>query len=38
MPSLCESGETDELESDEAAGDYVFRIVNNTIADREGKL
>ncbi|CAH2052131.1 unnamed protein product, partial [Iphiclides podalirius] len=35
MPSLCESGETDEAEWEEAAGDYVFRIVNNAIADRE---
>lgn len=37
MPSLCESGETEEAEWEEAAGDYVFRIVNNAIADREGK-
>ncbi|CAG9138734.1 unnamed protein product, partial [Plutella xylostella] len=36
MPSLCESGETEEADSDEVAGDYVFRIVNNAIADREG--
>ncbi|XP_063628709.1 small G protein signaling modulator 2-like isoform X1 [Cydia splendana] len=35
MPSLCESAETDETEWEEAAGDYVFRIVNNAIADRE---
>ncbi|XP_075983891.1 small G protein signaling modulator 2-like isoform X2 [Anticarsia gemmatalis] len=35
MPSLCESGETDELESEDTAGDYVFRIVNNGIGDRE---
>ncbi|XP_038215530.1 small G protein signaling modulator 2-like isoform X2 [Zerene cesonia] len=35
MPSLCESGETEEQEFDEVAGDYVFRIVNNAIADRE---
>ncbi|XP_073948313.1 small G protein signaling modulator 2-like isoform X2 [Choristoneura fumiferana] len=35
MPSLCESGETEEAEWEEAAGDYVFRIVNNAIADRE---
>lgn len=36
MPSLCESGETEEAEWEEAAGDYVFRIVNNAITDREG--
>ncbi|KAG6446796.1 small G protein signaling modulator 2 isoform X2 [Manduca sexta] len=35
MPSLCETSETEEVEWDEAAGDYVFRIVNNAIADRE---
>ncbi|KAL0867750.1 hypothetical protein ABMA27_008469 [Loxostege sticticalis] len=35
MPSLCESGETEEAEWEEAAGDYVFRIVNNAITDRE---
>ncbi|CAG9138231.1 unnamed protein product [Plutella xylostella] len=35
MPSLCESGETEETDCDEVAGDYVFRIVNNAIADRE---
>ncbi|CAK1590328.1 unnamed protein product [Parnassius mnemosyne] len=35
MPSLCESGETEEVDWEEAAGDYVFRIVNNAIADRE---
>ncbi|CAK1541639.1 unnamed protein product [Leptosia nina] len=35
MPSLCESGEAEEPEFDEVAGDYVFRIVNNAIADRE---
>ncbi|XP_063896565.1 small G protein signaling modulator 2 isoform X2 [Helicoverpa armigera] len=35
LPSLCESGETEEPEWEEAAGDYVFRIVNNAIADRE---
>ncbi|XP_068623673.1 small G protein signaling modulator 2-like [Battus philenor] len=35
MPSLCESGETEEAEWEEVAGDYVFRIVNNAIADRE---
>ncbi|XP_039752246.1 small G protein signaling modulator 2-like isoform X2 [Pararge aegeria] len=33
MPSLCESGESEEQE--DVAGDYVFRIVNNAIADRE---
>lgn len=38
MPSLCESGETEELEAEEPAGDYVFRIVNNAIGDREGTL
>lgn len=38
MPSLCESGETEEAEWEEVAGDYVFRIVNNAITDREGKL
>lgn len=36
MPSLCESGENEEAEWEEAAGDYVFRIVNNAITDREG--
>lgn len=36
MPSLCESGEIEEAEWEEVAGDYVFRIVNNAIADREG--
>ncbi|GBP27037.1 Small G protein signaling modulator 1 [Eumeta japonica] len=39
MPSLCESGEGGEGEEGEwgdAGGDYVFRIVNNAIADREG--
>ncbi|KAJ8711290.1 hypothetical protein PYW07_008532 [Mythimna separata] len=35
LPSLCESGETEEPEWEETAGDYVFRIVNNAIADRE---
>ncbi|CAG9104200.1 unnamed protein product [Plutella xylostella] len=35
MPSLCESGEAEEADCDEVAGDYVFRIVNNAIADRE---
>ncbi|XP_022131103.2 small G protein signaling modulator 2 isoform X1 [Pieris rapae] len=35
MPSLCESGENEDPEVDEVAGDYVFRIVNNAIADRE---
>ncbi|XP_045539310.1 small G protein signaling modulator 2 [Papilio machaon] len=35
MPSLCESGETEETEWEDVAGDYVFRIVNNAIADRE---
>ncbi|XP_037872308.1 small G protein signaling modulator 2 isoform X2 [Bombyx mori] len=35
MPSLSECGESDEVDQDEAAGDYVFRIVNNAIADRE---
>ncbi|XP_072934410.1 small G protein signaling modulator 2-like [Epargyreus clarus] len=35
MPSLCESGETEEPEWEEVAGDYVFRIVNNAIGDRE---
>ncbi|KAL4711801.1 hypothetical protein ACJJTC_005970 [Scirpophaga incertulas] len=35
MPSLCESGENEEAEWEEAAGDYVFRIVNNAITDRE---
>ncbi|KAJ2942782.1 hypothetical protein O0L34_g14969 [Tuta absoluta] len=35
LPSLCESGETEEQEWDEVAGDYVFRIVNNAITDRE---
>ncbi|XP_053617034.1 small G protein signaling modulator 2-like isoform X2 [Plodia interpunctella] len=35
MPSLCESGETEEAEWEEVAGDYVFRIVNNAITDRE---
>ncbi|XP_050677563.1 small G protein signaling modulator 1-like [Leptidea sinapis] len=35
MPSLCESGETEEHEFEDVAGDYVFRIVNNAIADRE---
>ncbi|XP_028159384.1 small G protein signaling modulator 2-like isoform X2 [Ostrinia furnacalis] len=35
LPSLCESGETEEAEWEEAAGDYVFRIVNNAITDRE---
>lgn len=38
MPSLCESGETEEAEWEEVAGDYVFRIVNNAITDREGKV
>lgn len=38
MPSLCESGETEEAEWEESAGDYVFRIVNNAITDREGEL
>ncbi|XP_041971436.1 small G protein signaling modulator 2-like isoform X2 [Aricia agestis] len=37
MPSLCESGE-EEADWDDAAGDYVFRIVNNTIADREAAM
>lgn len=36
MPSLCESGESEEPDWDEAAGDYVFRIVNNALTDREG--
>lgn len=36
MPSLCESGENEDAEWEESAGDYVFRIVNNAIADREG--
>ncbi|CAG9559124.1 unnamed protein product [Danaus chrysippus] len=35
MPSLCESGESEEPDWDEAAGDYVFRIVNNALTDRE---
>lgn len=38
LPSLCESGETEEAEWEEAAGDYVFRIVNNAITDREGEF
>ncbi|KOB73991.1 Uncharacterized protein OBRU01_09765, partial [Operophtera brumata] len=29
------SGETEEAEWEESAGDYVFRIVNNAITDRE---
>lgn len=36
MPSLCESGENEEAEWEESAGDYVFRIVNNAIGDKEG--
>ncbi|XP_069356616.1 small G protein signaling modulator 2-like isoform X2 [Maniola hyperantus] len=35
MPSLCESGESEEPDWEDVAGDYVFRIVNNAIADRE---
>ncbi|XP_046964352.1 small G protein signaling modulator 2-like [Vanessa cardui] len=35
LPSLCESGETEEPDWEEVAGDYVFRIVNNAITDRE---
>ncbi|XP_049879211.1 small G protein signaling modulator 2-like [Pectinophora gossypiella] len=35
MPSLCESGEAEEPDWEEVAGDYVFRIVNNAITDRE---
>ncbi|CAH0713729.1 unnamed protein product, partial [Brenthis ino] len=35
LPSLCESGESEEPDWEEVAGDYVFRIVNNAIADRE---
>ncbi|KAJ0173087.1 hypothetical protein K1T71_011263 [Dendrolimus kikuchii] len=35
MPSLCESGESEEAEWEESAGDYVFRIVNNAIGDKE---
>lgn len=37
MPSLSECGENEETEWEEVAGDYVFRIVNNTIADKEGE-
>ncbi|CAH2093890.1 unnamed protein product [Euphydryas editha] len=35
LPSLCESGESEEPDWEEVAGDYVFRIVNNAITDRE---
>lgn len=38
MPSLCESGESEEPDWEDVAGDYVFRIVNNAIADREGQF
>lgn len=37
MPSLTECVEGEEVEWEDVAGDYVFRIVNNTIADKEGQ-